>query len=81
MKVYDEVIDFIATGTTPGSIIAFQPSPEVKERVFELIQKEKTAGISEDEKTELEHYMHLEHLMRLIKAKAYQHVSYEKLHS
>ena len=77
MKAYDEVIDFIATGATPNSIVAFHPSPVVQERVAELIRREKIERLSEDEKSELDHYLQLEHLMRLIKAKAYQHIPHE----
>ncbi len=73
-RAYEEVVDFIAAGTTPSSVIAFQPSEEVKERVALLIHKEKTIGLLGDEKAELEHYMQLEHLMRLAKARARQHV-------
>ena len=74
LRAYDEVIDFIAAGTNPTSLIAFQPSPAVKERVENLIYREKTSGLSTDEKTELDLYMQLEHLMRLAKARARRHI-------
>lgn len=74
VRAYEEVIEFIAAGTRPSSLIAFQPSDTVKERVADLIQREKTTGLSPDEKSELEHYMQLEHLMRLAKARARQYV-------
>ena len=74
VRAYEEVIEFIAAGTRPSSLIAFQPSDTVKERVADLIHREKTTGLSPDEKSELEHYMQLEHLMRLAKARARQYV-------
>lgn len=74
MKVYEEVINFIAAGTTPNGVIDFQPSESVKERVTELVQREKNAEISPEEKTELDRYMQLEHIMRLAKARAHQYV-------
>lgn len=77
MRAYEEVIEFIAAGTNPSSIIAFQPSAVVKERVANLIYREKTAGLSPDEKVELDHYMQLEHLMRLAKARARQYIQNE----
>ena len=76
-KAYEEVAEFIASGTNPGSVIAFQPSAEVKERVADLISREKTTGISPDEKAELDHYAQLEHIMRLAKARARQHITDE----
>jgi predicted DNA-binding antitoxin AbrB/MazE fold protein len=46
----------------------FRPSAETKDRVAELIHKEKTASLSPDEVTELNQYMQIEHFMRLAKA-------------
>ncbi|HAO21640.1 MAG: hypothetical protein BWK80_38375 [Desulfobacteraceae bacterium IS3] len=74
LKAYEEVIDFIASGTKPSSVIAFRPSDYVRSRVADLIHREKTADISGDEKSELDHYMQLEHLMRLAKARAYRYI-------
>lgn len=76
-KVYEEVIDFIAAGTNPSDIIAFQPSEEANARVRYLVEQEKSAGLSLEEKSELDHYMQLEHIMRLAKARARQHLAHE----
>ena len=67
---YDEFIDFIAAGTTPSGVVAFQPSEATKERVEDLIRREKTGGLSEEETAELNNYLHIEHVMRLAKARA-----------
>jgi hypothetical protein len=74
-RVYEEVIDFIAAGTTPGNIVNFRPSEETKQRVADLIHREKTAGLTRDETSELDHYIQLEHLMRLAKARARKYLS------
>jgi len=68
--VYTEIIDFLAAGTTPTSLITFRPSEAAKQRVAELIQREKSEGLTAEEQVELEHYLQLEHLMRLAKARA-----------
>jgi hypothetical protein len=65
----------LTAGTTANKIISFLVSDSVKERVADLIYQEKTIGLSVDEKSELDHYLQLEHLMRLIKASAYQYLS------
>jgi len=75
MKAYEEVIDFIASGTSPNKLISFEPSDAVKKRVADLIYKEKTSSLSSDEKSELDHYMQLEHIMRLAKARAHKYMS------
>lgn len=70
-EVYEKVIDFIAAGTTPQSIIAFRPSKAARERVTDLLAREKEGDLSPDEKSELDHYLQREHLMRLAKARAH----------
>lgn len=70
VKAYEEIIDFIAAGTTPQNVVSFRPSQSATERVSELLSREKDQGLTADEKSELDHYMQLEHLMRLAKARA-----------
>jgi hypothetical protein len=70
IRAYDEIVDFIAGGTTPNSVAEFEPSQATKDRVADLIHKEKTAGLTADEAAELDHFMQLEHLMRLARARA-----------
>jgi hypothetical protein len=67
---YFEFIDFIAAGTTPERIIAFRPSPAAQLRVEELIAKEKSEGLPADERSELEYFFQLEHILRVAKARA-----------
>ena len=74
---YDEIVDFIASGTTPDSVVAFHPSEATKTRVADLIHREKTVGLSADETTELNHYIQLEHLMRLAKIRARRYMKDE----
>jgi hypothetical protein len=70
IKAYEEVVDFIAAGTTPQNVIAFRPSEAAQERVEDLLSREKEGELSPAEKSELDHYLQLEHLMRLAKARA-----------
>ena len=77
IRAYEEIIDFIAAGTSPRAVVAFRPSEAAKARVAELIDREKTTGLSPDETAELNHYLQLEHLMRLAKAHAHVHLIHE----
>ena len=69
-RAYDEIIDFIAGGSNPRSVIAFRPSDATRARVAELVSREKSDGLTSDEASELDHYLQLEHIMRLAKARA-----------
>ena len=44
-KASEEVADFIAL-TNPAKVLAFRPSEETMGRVSDLIEREKTVGIS-----------------------------------
>ena len=69
---YIEIIDFIAGGTTPAEVLEFRPSPHAHQRVEELLKKEQEHQTTPEEKAELDHFMELEHILRMAKAKARQ---------
>ena len=70
IRAYDEIVEFIAAGTTPASVAAFEPSPQAKALVADLIHREKTVGLNHDEASQLDQFLHVEHIMRLAKARA-----------
>lgn len=70
MKAYAEAIEFIAGGPSVRRVADFQASPKTKARVELLIRKEKNDGLTPGEKSELDDFLALEHLMRLAKARA-----------
>ena len=72
LRVYEEVVNFIAVGTTPESVIAFRPSEAAQEPVEDLVFRSKTTGLTPEEESELNHSVELEHLMRMAKAAAHQ---------
>jgi len=69
---YLEIIDFIATGTTPQAVVDYHPSADAQKRVAELIERDKDGNLSPEEKAELDHFMDLEHILRMAKARARQ---------
>lgn len=75
IRAYEEIVDFIAAGTTPRTVAHFEPSQETKDRVADLIHREKTIGLPPDEMSDLDNYLRVEHLMRLAKARAWNYCS------
>lgn len=75
IRAYDEIVDFIAAGSSPDEVANFRVSEETRTHVEDLIRREKTAGLTPDEAAELEHYLQLEHVMRLAKAEARRHLA------
>ena len=68
-SVEQEIVDFIVSGTTPEAIIGFRPSEEASWRLEDLIDREKDGSLSPEERAELDHCLHLEHLPRMAKAR------------
>lgn len=68
-NVYDSVADFIAS-LNPRKVLELRADPDVQQRLAVLIEKEKMEGLTPDEKEELDHYIVLERLIRLAKARA-----------
>jgi hypothetical protein len=72
LKAYEEIAEFIAS-VNPAKVLAFRPSEETAQRVSDLIEREKTERLSAEEKSELDYYMQLEHLMRMAKILAHKY--------
>ena len=70
IRAYDEIVEFIAAGTTPDSVARFEASQQAKDYIADLIRKEKSVGLTPEELSELDHFLKMEHLMRLAKARA-----------
>jgi len=81
VNAYEEIVEWIAAGPSVSQVAHFQASSAVKERVASLLRQEKTTGLLPEEKTELDQYEHLEHIMRLAKARAYHRLTHEQLGS
>jgi hypothetical protein len=77
VRAYEEIIDFLAAGTSPHSLIDFRPSDAAKLRLGDLIEREKEGTLTVDETSELLHYLQIEHLMRLAKARARAYIGDE----
>ena len=69
-KAYEEIVEFIAAGANPQNLISFRASEAACERVWNLIDRERSGEISPEEASELGHYLQLEHIMRMAKVRA-----------
>jgi hypothetical protein len=73
-KAYDEIVNFIAAGNDALQVSQFQASQETKDRAALLIERFKRDELTPEEKSELDSFLCLEHVMRLAKAKARLHL-------
>jgi hypothetical protein len=70
MRAADEIVDFLARQIPPEQLVGFHASDATRQRVWDLVQKEKELGLTPEEKCELDDYEKLEHLLILAKARA-----------
>jgi hypothetical protein len=73
--VHHDFLDFLASDTTPQRIIDFHAPEATREKVADLVYRQKTESLTPDEQLELSHYLEVEHLMRLAKARARQRLA------
>ncbi len=75
VKVYDDIVEFIASGTTPESVMKFKLSEAAQERLEDLVYAHEIGQLTEEEREELDDFLVLEHIMILAKARAHQYIS------
>jgi len=77
VRPYEEIVEFIAS-FSPREVVDFKPSEAARRRVWELIERQKFAPLPSDEQSELDHYLEMEHFMRLAKARARRLLAHEQ---
>ncbi len=70
--IYLEIIDFFASGTTPQAVADFRSSAAAQQRALELLDLAKEDQLTPEQESELEHFIELEHILRMAKARARQ---------
>ena len=68
--VYMELVDFVAHGSTVEQVANFRPSSEALRRLDELLDRQRESNLTDEENSELDGYVRLEHILGLAKAKA-----------
>lgn len=72
LPIYEELLDLLADTTDVGRLLAFRLSAKRQERLDELLQRNRGGLLTESERGELEEFARLEHLGRMLKARARQ---------
>ena len=68
--VYEEMMDFLASGPTPEQIVLHQSSPALQERLEELLEKNREAELTEEEAAELTAFEQVNDVMSSLKSRA-----------
>jgi hypothetical protein len=65
--VYHYVLDFIASRPTPEEIATFRPTPEMRDRLRCLLDRNQAGTLTTTEQAELDEYERIEHLIVMLK--------------
>ena len=68
--VYEEMMDFLASGPTPEQIIQHQPSAQLQKRLEQLLGKNREEGLTEAETAELNAFEQVNDVMSSLKLRA-----------
>ena len=79
--LHQEVIEFLASGPPPQTIIDFHPSIDAQSRVASLLAKNEEGSLTPDEQRELDEYENLDFMMTLVKVQARKRLSPQEPHS
>ncbi len=69
LNVFEEIAFFMAN-MNPAKVVAFKPSKSNQLRLDYLLDKQKESGLTAGEKSELEHYLIINRIVGLAKARA-----------
>lgn len=70
MPFYEEVLDFLAIGPSAQDIVRFRPSVAAQQRFSELLELNRQRELTLAENEELDHYIRIDRMISLLKAKA-----------
>lgn len=66
----DVVTDFLGSAPTLDEIAAYRLPEELQIRAHELLEKNRSGSLSNDERAEMEEFRQIDHLLTLVKTKA-----------
>jgi hypothetical protein len=66
--LYRDILALLVGRPSPEEIVAFQPGPEMQERLRVLLQRTDAGELTSAEQTELDEFERIEHFMVMLKA-------------
>ena len=71
LSVFDELAYFLAN-LSPKKVLTYKASAKAQARVNYLLEKNRTVGLTTEDKAEMERHMAVEHIVRLAKRKHFK---------
>lgn len=71
LPFYEQVLEFLASGPSSQEITAYRPPQAAQARFSRLLEANRERQLSVQEEEELDHYIDMDRMLSLLKAKAY----------
>ena len=68
--LFDEILDFLASSPSAEQLVTYQPPIALQQRLSELLEKNRSSGLSEAEQRELDEFLRMNRFMSRLKLKA-----------
>jgi len=68
--LFDEITGFLAAGPSSAEILAYRPSDMLDQHLHELLDRNAEDELSPAEEDELNEFLRMNHLLKMIQAKA-----------
>jgi hypothetical protein len=78
LPYYEYVLEFLANGPSVQEIVNYRPPLEAQRRFSDLLEVNRRRALTRQEDEELDHYVRIDRLMSLVKAKAYGRLAASK---
>lgn len=65
------MVEFLASLPSPEAIIALRPSETLQTTIANLLEKNRTVGLTPEDEQLWQGYQYLEHVVRMAKARAF----------
>ncbi len=75
LPFYEDVLDFLASGPSTQQVVEYRPSAVAQKRFSALIDANRRRTLSLGEEEELDHYIQMDRMLSLLKAKSYKRLA------
>ena len=75
LPFYEDVLEFLASGPSSQQVVEYRPSATAQHRFSALLEANRQRVLSLEEQEELDHYIQMDRMLSLLKAKSYKRLA------
>lgn len=75
LPLYEDILEFLAGGPSIQQVVEYRPSAAAQQRFSALLEADRQRELSLSEEEELDHYVRMDRMLSLLKAKSYRRLA------